>query len=133
MNPRIFFFGVGAIGASVGAWVGEKYDNLVFYDRPEITKAIREKGLTAYLQGDKAQLAGGGRGACRHHGIEQGQRNRGTQSLEDGAAVEMFLREEVHRLYSCATGVVVGAAGAATLPMVNCGLLATACTNADTR
>jgi len=52
-NPRILFFGAGAIGGSVAAWVAEHYDDIHVFDRPEITRTIHEKGITTYLQNEK--------------------------------------------------------------------------------
>ena len=49
---------------------------------------------------DQPQLARLGGGAHRHHRVEERQRDGGAQALEDRAAVEMFLRDEVHMVLS---------------------------------
>lgn len=47
-NPKIVFFGAGAVGGSVGAWVASRYDNTAFLDQGPIADAIRERGITTY-------------------------------------------------------------------------------------
>ncbi|MFX1515746.1 MAG: ketopantoate reductase family protein [Promethearchaeota archaeon] len=45
---KIVFFGVGAVGASAGAWVAEKYDETYFYARGK-TKEALINGITHYF------------------------------------------------------------------------------------
>ena len=52
-NPKIVFFGAGVIGGSVGGWIAPHYDNLYFLDQGEVARALREKGITLYLEGGK--------------------------------------------------------------------------------
>lgn len=49
-KPKIVFFGVGAIGGSVGGWVAPHYDNFYFYDKGETLAALKANGLTTYLE-----------------------------------------------------------------------------------
>ncbi len=56
-SPKIAFFGVGAIGGSVAAWLAEAYDNVHVFDRPEILDTIQKKGITAYLQNGAGSAA----------------------------------------------------------------------------
>jgi len=53
MSKKIVFFGAGAIGGSVGAWVAEQYENVWFLDQGEVARAIKEKGITTYLEHHK--------------------------------------------------------------------------------
>jgi 2-dehydropantoate 2-reductase len=52
-KKKILFFGAGAIGGSVAAWVAEKYGEVHVYDRVDIINAIKEKGLTTWIEGQK--------------------------------------------------------------------------------
>ena len=54
-NPKMVFFGAGVIGGSVGGWISPRYDNIWFLDQGETAKALREKGITTYLQDHKDQ------------------------------------------------------------------------------
>lgn len=54
-NPKIVFFGAGVIGGSVGAWIAPRYENVWLLDQGEVAKALREKGVTTYLQDHKAE------------------------------------------------------------------------------
>jgi 2-dehydropantoate 2-reductase len=56
-DKKVLFFGVGAIGGSIGAWVAEKYENAYFLDQGEIAAAVKEKGITAYLENEKDKAA----------------------------------------------------------------------------
>ena len=47
-DPKIMFFGAGAIGGSVAAWVAEHYDNVIVLDQNTVIEAIRSKGITTY-------------------------------------------------------------------------------------
>jgi len=53
-NPKIVFFGTGAIGGSVGAWIAENYDNVWLYDRKETADIIRVNGISTYCGGEKS-------------------------------------------------------------------------------
>lgn len=53
-TTKILFFGAGAIGGSVAAWVASKHGEVYVYDRGEIARAVKEKGISTYLGGDKA-------------------------------------------------------------------------------
>ena len=53
-SKKILIFGAGAIGSSVGGWLAPHYESLYFFDRPEITAALRTKGLTHYQGGTPA-------------------------------------------------------------------------------
>lgn len=46
---KIIFFGVGAIGASLGAWVAEIYDKTYFLAREKTKAALKANGITHYL------------------------------------------------------------------------------------
>ncbi|MFX0065474.1 MAG: ketopantoate reductase family protein [Candidatus Hermodarchaeota archaeon] len=46
---KIVFFGGGAIGASTGAWVAEKYDKTYFYARGKSKEALQKNGITHYF------------------------------------------------------------------------------------
>ncbi|MFZ5351139.1 MAG: ketopantoate reductase family protein [Bacillota bacterium] len=50
---KIVIFGAGAIGGSVGAWIAEMYDNIYFIDQGATAEAMKSKGITTYLQGNK--------------------------------------------------------------------------------
>lgn len=50
-EPKIVIFGAGAIGGSVGAWVAKGYENIWLFDKPDLTKAISESGITTYIAG----------------------------------------------------------------------------------
>lgn len=52
-KKKILFFGAGAIGGSVAAWVAEKYGEIHIYDRGDIARTIKEKGITTFLGGNK--------------------------------------------------------------------------------
>jgi len=45
---KIVFFGAGAIGSSVGAWLASHYDEVYFLDQGELAQTLREKGITYY-------------------------------------------------------------------------------------
>jgi len=49
-NPKIVFFGAGAIGASVGGWVAPHHDNLYFIDQGAVAATLKDKGITLYHQ-----------------------------------------------------------------------------------
>ncbi len=53
-NPKIVFLGVGAVGASVGAWIAPKYENTYFLDQGETAEALKNNGITSYL-GDEPE------------------------------------------------------------------------------
>lgn len=50
-NPRIVIFGSGVIGSTVGGWVAGHYDNIWFYDKPEVLDHLEKNGLTLYEGG----------------------------------------------------------------------------------
>ena len=54
-NPKIVFFGAGVIGGSVGGWIAPHYDNIWFLDQGATAQALRDKGITTYLQDHKEQ------------------------------------------------------------------------------
>ena len=45
---KIVMIGAGVIGASVGAWVSKNYDNIWFYDLPDVAKELKAKGVSTY-------------------------------------------------------------------------------------
>ncbi len=45
---KIVFFGVGAVGGSVGGWIAPHYQDLYFYDQGLVAEALKQKGLTLY-------------------------------------------------------------------------------------
>lgn len=47
---KIVFFGAGAIGQSVGAWVSEHHPDVFFADRGKVARTMKEKGVTLYLK-----------------------------------------------------------------------------------
>ncbi len=47
-DMKIVVFGTGAIGGTVGAWMLPYHDNIVFIDRGEVAKSLRETGVTIY-------------------------------------------------------------------------------------
>ena len=55
-NPKIVFFGAGAIGGSVGGWVAAHHANTYFVDRGEVADAMRRQGICLYQQGQKDAL-----------------------------------------------------------------------------
>lgn len=46
---KIVFFGVGAIGASTGAWIAEKCDETYFVAQGRTKEALRANGITHYF------------------------------------------------------------------------------------
>ncbi|MFX1506080.1 MAG: ketopantoate reductase family protein [Promethearchaeota archaeon] len=46
---KIVFFGVGAIGASAGVWIAEKYDETYFLAQGRTKKALESNGITHYF------------------------------------------------------------------------------------
>jgi 2-dehydropantoate 2-reductase len=52
-NPKVVVFGAGAVGATVGGWLAERYENVWLVDLPPVVEALTAKGLTLYLGGDK--------------------------------------------------------------------------------
>jgi len=50
-NTKIVFFGAGAIGASVGAWLIPYHSNTWFVDQGAVKDAMKSDGITVY-QGD---------------------------------------------------------------------------------
>jgi 2-dehydropantoate 2-reductase len=49
-NPKIVFFGAGAIGQSVGGWIVPHNDNVCFLDRGEVAATMKSKGITLFEQ-----------------------------------------------------------------------------------
>src|SRR5271155_4802557 len=47
-DPKILFIGPGAIGASVAAWVAEKYRAVFIMGHGESQAALRKDGITTY-------------------------------------------------------------------------------------
>lgn len=47
---KLIFFGTGAIGTSVGAWVAERYDETYFFSRGKAKEALIDNGITYYFQ-----------------------------------------------------------------------------------
>lgn len=54
-SMNVLMFGAGAVGASVGAWVAQKHDNIWVYDKTEILDAIERDGITVYESGKKKE------------------------------------------------------------------------------
>lgn len=54
-DTNVLFFGAGAVGSSVGAWLAPHHANLSFFDQPAVADALNAGGLTAYLQGHKSE------------------------------------------------------------------------------
>jgi 2-dehydropantoate 2-reductase len=52
-NKKIVFFGAGAIGGSVGAWIAEHYDGVYFLDQGKTAEAIAKNGITTYPENQK--------------------------------------------------------------------------------
>lgn len=50
-NPKIVIFGSGVIGSCVGGWVAQHYDNIWFYDKPEVLDQLEKDGITLYEGG----------------------------------------------------------------------------------
>ena len=46
---KIVFFGAGAVGASAGAWVAEKYDETYFFARGKTKEALKVNRVTHYF------------------------------------------------------------------------------------
>jgi 2-dehydropantoate 2-reductase len=53
-NTKIVFFGAGAIGASVGAWLVPHHSNTWFVDQGAVKEAMKSEGITVY-QGDSKE------------------------------------------------------------------------------
>ena len=51
---KILIIGAGAIGGCLGGWLSEVYDEVYYYDMPEVAKNLRELGITTYIQGDES-------------------------------------------------------------------------------
>ena len=47
-DPKILFIGPGAIGASVAAWVAEKYPAAFIMGHGDTQAALRKDGITTY-------------------------------------------------------------------------------------
>jgi 2-dehydropantoate 2-reductase len=45
---NLVFFGAGAIGGSVAAWIAPRYQNLFVLDQGETARAIKQNGITTY-------------------------------------------------------------------------------------
>lgn len=56
-DPKIVVFGSGVIGGSVGGWIAPHYQNIWFLDQGATAQALREKGITTYLQDHKPEAA----------------------------------------------------------------------------
>ncbi len=54
-NPTILFVGIGAVGASVGAWVASNYENTYFMDLKEVTDILEKDGITHYPGENKSK------------------------------------------------------------------------------
>ena len=48
---KTLIIGAGAIGGCLGGWLSEVYDEVYFYDMPEVVKNLMELGITTYIQG----------------------------------------------------------------------------------
>ena len=46
---KVVFFGVGAVGASAGAWIAEKYDDTFFFAQGRTKEALKLNSITHYL------------------------------------------------------------------------------------
>ncbi|MFX0091702.1 MAG: ketopantoate reductase family protein [Candidatus Hodarchaeota archaeon] len=52
---KIVFFGVGAIGASVGTWIAEIFDETYFFARGKTKAALKANGIAYYEVGKKGK------------------------------------------------------------------------------
>jgi 2-dehydropantoate 2-reductase len=52
-DPKVLVFGAGAVGATVGGWLAERYPDVWMVDLPPLVDTINERGLTLYLGGEK--------------------------------------------------------------------------------
>jgi 2-dehydropantoate 2-reductase len=52
-QPNVLVFGAGAVGATVGGWLAERYPKVWLLDLPPLVDKLNQKGLTLYLGGDK--------------------------------------------------------------------------------
>jgi 2-dehydropantoate 2-reductase len=52
-DPRVLVFGAGAVGATVGGWLAERYESVWFLDVPPVVEALTTQGLTLYQGGNK--------------------------------------------------------------------------------
>ena len=50
---KTVIIGAGAIGSCIGGWLSEKYQDVYIIDLPDVTKNLREKGITLYKQGEE--------------------------------------------------------------------------------
>lgn len=49
-DPVILLVGVGAVGATIAAWLAPKYKNFYVLDQGDALAALRKQGVAAYLQ-----------------------------------------------------------------------------------
>jgi 2-dehydropantoate 2-reductase len=52
-SPNVMVFGAGAVGATVGGWLAERYPHVCLVDLPAIVDKLSKKGLKLYLGGEK--------------------------------------------------------------------------------
>ncbi len=50
---NVLIFGAGAVGSTVGGWLAPHHRSLHFFDRGPVASALKERGLTLYLQHQK--------------------------------------------------------------------------------
>jgi 2-dehydropantoate 2-reductase len=51
-RPSVVVFGAGAVGATVGGWLSEGYDQVWLLDMPQVVETLKQ-GLTLYLGGER--------------------------------------------------------------------------------
>ena len=50
---KAVIIGAGAIGACLGGWLSEKYDDVYLIDQGEVAQNLKDKGITLYKQGEE--------------------------------------------------------------------------------
>lgn len=54
-GPEVVVFGVGPVGATVGGWIADKYEDICFLDQGDIAAAMKARGLTLYEGGRRKE------------------------------------------------------------------------------
>jgi 2-dehydropantoate 2-reductase len=52
-DPNVVVFGAGAVGATVGGWLADRYPNVWLVDLPPLVEKLKASGLVLYLGGEK--------------------------------------------------------------------------------
>ena len=52
-NPKVLVFGAGAVGATVGGWLAERYPDVWLLDVPPLVERLNQYGLKLYLGDEK--------------------------------------------------------------------------------